>query len=81
MKCYIFAKTTPNFPRVVEQVENYEVVKYVEKLLDKGYLLIIVEYEEVRYTINQLRQCSCITDLINVRKCGLCKSHMFMEKI
>jgi len=81
MKCYIFAKPTPDLPRVVEQVENYAVVKYVEKLLDKGYLLVIVEYDDSRYTVNQKRQCSCITDLKNIRKCATCKSNLFMEKL
>ena len=81
MKCYIFAKPTTDLPRVVEQVENYAVVKYVEKLLDKGYLLVIVESEDTRYTINQKRQCSCTTDLVNTRKCATCKSNLFMEKL
>lgn len=81
MKCYVFAKPTPDLPRVVEQVENYSVVKFVEKLIDKGYLLVIVESEEIRYTINQKRQCSCITDLIKTKKCATCKSNIHIEKI
>lgn len=81
MKCYIFAKPTPDLPRIVEQVENYSVVKYVENLLDKGYSLVIVESDGIRYTINQKRQCSCVTDLVDTKKCATCKTMLFMEKL
>ena len=59
-------------PDHFEMIHGYTAVKKVEKLIEMGYTNIVVDAGELRYTINERTQCSCLTYSPNKKECKTC---------
>ena len=59
-------------PEHYENIHGYMVVKKVEALVKQGYTNIVVDSGELRYTMNETIQCSCLTYSPNKKECKTC---------
>jgi len=66
-------------PYMFELINPYESVKRVERAMSMGYLLIVVDTETIRYVINNLVNCSCLSYSPKKHSCSGCSSNFSKE--